>query len=350
MRNRKANKEEQSIVPVRLRRTVAALWRGLRNPRVWVLLMLVAVLCGVFTWFTALPRRQRRAVETVRKARGFVAYDDEFMARSTAVKGRSAKPQPATARVRNWARRGLGDALTRDLTLISLDGQKLTADDLVALRGLTRLQRLYLNGTNIDDSLLENLSDLPALEQLELRETRIQGPGLRYLGNLTELRELYLSDTPVRDAGLEVVRRMRKLEELHLSNTAITNDTLPHVSGLTNLHYLGLRGTSINDDGLAHLKGLVHLQTLDLQGTAISDDGLEFLSGLKDLRILYLDETRVTAAGVDRLRNALPLVQIYGAPKVHGPRSIDRRVPDRPTSPCAADAPRSRPQILLTAR
>jgi hypothetical protein len=45
-------------------------------------------------------------------------------------------------------------------------------------------------------------------------------------------------------------------------------------------------------------------------GTAVTDAGLDHLKGLPKLRNLYVWQTKVTQAGVDRLKQALPQVQI----------------------------------------
>jgi uncharacterized membrane protein len=97
---------------------------------------------------------------------------------------------------------------------------------------------------------------------------------------------LDLSDTSVSDAGLAVVARFPNLTRLHLNRTPIT------------------------DAGVAHLARLQRLEYLNLYGTGITDSCLAQIAGLKSLRTLYVWRTAVTPQGVDRLRSALPRLEI----------------------------------------
>ncbi len=51
---------------------------------------------------------------------------------------------------------------------------------------------------------------------------------------------------------------------------------------------------------------LPYLDYLNLYATSITDEGLQHLTGLPRLRALYLWQTEVTPAGAERLRAALP--------------------------------------------
>ncbi len=79
-----------------------------------------------------------------------------------------------------------------------------------------------------------------------------------------------------------------------------------------------LQGTSCNDEQLASLAkiknivslGLVNLTYLNLYGAAVTDAGLAQLTGLKNLRNLYVWQTKVTDEGIQKLKQALPGVNI----------------------------------------
>ena len=74
----------------------------------------------------------------------------------------------------------------------------------------------------------------------------------------------------------------------------------------SSLRRLHLERTGVGDVGLSHLKGLANLEYLNLYGTKVSDKGLAHLTGLKKLKRLYLWQSKVTEKGADKLRKALP--------------------------------------------
>jgi hypothetical protein len=109
--------------------------------------------------------------------------------------------------------------------------------------------------------------------------------------------------TPLKDLS-------KSLVYLNLRGTETNDELLANVAGLTSLTRLHLEKTKITDKGLVHLKGLVNLEYLNLYGTEITDAGLANLEGMKKLKNLYLWQTKVTDAGVDKLKKALPQLQI----------------------------------------
>ena len=74
------------------------------------------------------------------------------------------------------------------------------------------------------------------------------------LKGLTKLERLYLSDTEVTDAGLVHLKGLTKLEVLWLTSTKVTDAGLVHLKGLTKLERLSLGGTKVTDAGIQELK------------------------------------------------------------------------------------------------
>jgi len=66
----------------------------------------------------------------------------------------------------------------------------------------------------------------------------------------------------------------------------------------------------VSDADLEQLKGLTSLTYLDLSGTKVTDAGLKHLKGLSSLQTLYLAGTKVTHVGADRLKKALPNLEV----------------------------------------
>jgi hypothetical protein len=174
------------------------------------------------------------------------------------------------------------------------------------------VSRINLAGKpNIQDAGLENIRGLSRLESLWLHETGVSDAGLVSLKDLKQLRGLNLGQTRVSDRGLEHLQGLGQLECLYLSGTAISDAGLRFLKGLTKLRELHLRWTRVTDAGLENLNGMVQLQELWLQETGVADPGVDQLKGLKSLRTLHLEGTRVSEAGIQRLKGSLAQCAIH---------------------------------------
>lgn len=172
-----------------------------------------------------------------------------------------------------------------------LDLSRLTAveDTLRQLAGLDQLRHLRLDASAIEDRHLELLADCRGLESLSLIHTDICGSGLSSLSGLVNLRRLDLDFTAIDDGGLASVAALGNLRELSLAATRVTGA------------------------GLGHLHGLGQLESLVLDGTAVGDQDVQVLAGLERLTHLHVHDTTLGPAGGERLRQAVPGLQIYGA-------------------------------------
>ena len=196
------------------------------------------------------------------------------------------------------------------LERLRLEGTKVTDAGLVHLKGMTKLWNLHLEGTQVTDYGLTHLKGLTSLTELWLGNTKVTDVGLVHLQGMTNLASLQLEDTNITDAGLKHLKGLTSLKELWLGDTNVTDFGLPHLKGLTKLESLGLGGPQVTDAGLEHLKGLTNLEVLNLTRTKITDAGLVHLKGLTGLLFLYLNRTKVTDAGVEKLQQALPKCKI----------------------------------------
>jgi len=140
---------------------------------------------------------------------------------------------------------------------------------------------------------------------------RVTDDDLVFLKELTKLEDLLLFETKITDAGLVHLKGLTNLKRLNLMFSPVTDAGLIHLKGLTKLERLALNSTKVTDAGLPHLKGLTGLRELDLAGTKVTDSGLEHLKGLTKLRELYLRQTKVTDAGVKKLQQALPKCKVF---------------------------------------
>jgi serine/threonine protein kinase len=141
---------------------------------------------------------------------------------------------------------------------------------------------------------------------------QVTDAGLENLKGLTRLQSLWLPETRITDAGLGHVRGLKSLQGLNLVQTSVSDRGLEQLQGLKALESLYLDGTGVTDGGLKFLKDLTNLRELSLRWTRVSDTGLEQLQGfgLKELQSLRLKGTKVSEAGVQRFQAAFPRCQV----------------------------------------
>jgi Leucine-rich repeat (LRR) protein len=154
--------------------------------------------------------------------------------------------------------------------------------DLAPLAGLTYLQSLSLDGTQVADAA--PLASLMKLESLNLSHTQVADAAL--FAKLANLQTLELWGTQVAD--VTPLASLANLRTLKLARTQVA-DVVP-LAALASLEYLDLAFTQIADT--APLATLANLRTLILWDTQVED--VAPLAQLIKLRRIDLDRTRVT--------------------------------------------------------
>jgi hypothetical protein len=134
---------------------------------------IAAVACGWLGRKIEQKRREREAIAAIRNLGGVVNYDYQ----------RGAGPRPSW-RLRGepsgsaWLRKLLGENFFSEIEFVGLAPRPETTDAALnaafeSLKGMPRLQFLYLTGTKINDDRLENLNPLTQLQGLELHKTKV---------------------------------------------------------------------------------------------------------------------------------------------------------------------------------
>lgn len=121
-----------------------------------------------------------------------------------------------------------------------------------------------------------------------------------------EVSYLQTTDGKFTDEHLAILKDLKGLVHLDLRGQPVTDAQTVNLKPLTELTHLHLEKTKITDKGLENLKGLVNLEYLNLYATAVSDAGLANLEGMKKLKHLYVWQTKVTEAGAEKLKKAIP--------------------------------------------
>jgi Leucine-rich repeat (LRR) protein len=246
------------------------------------------------------------------------------------IQSRRKKP-PATgtaATLAAWIRSLGGTAVVQQghIVEISLASTQATDADLVHLKGLSRLRKLNLRGTQAGDLGLRNLGlERCALTDLELGNTTVSDVGLDAVASCVNLRRLGLGYTLVQGDGLaklatpgtlidldfkgnglsengaEAIAHLRKLQRLDLSYSDVADKHLASLANLENLTYLDLTATDIGDEALAALRPLRNLSELMLNYGRFTERGLKSLQALTRLTRLELVHTRTTDGALEAL-------------------------------------------------
>jgi len=137
---------------------------------------------------------------------------------------------------------------------------------------------------------------------------------LMQLGRLTKLEWLFLDGSDVTDDGLPHLNRLVYLEMLSLSDTQVTNAGLVQLKTLPRLRCLFLEGTSVTDGGLAHLAQLTSIELLSLRGTRVTAEGVEKLQrAVPNCEIQYGPRFHPLAAPVTPVIVRRPVLRTQGS-------------------------------------
>ncbi len=218
--------------------------------------------------------------------------------------------------------RDVGQRAPLYLKLDVTKGDAHLAEIVPAMKALSRVTGLHLNGSKVTDAGLASLEGIDNIGHINLERTAITDAGLAHLKNMTHLRLLIVSDTNVTDAGVASLKKsLPHLQVTRLSHAeidsqlAITNaggvkDVDEH-GRLIQIHFT----RRLNDFQLLGLQKHLEvwkstLRSIDLTDCHITDRGLAALTGLTSLRQLTLKDTDVSVAGVKSLTRTVPNLKV----------------------------------------
>lgn len=187
------------------------------------------------------------------------------------------------------------------LSYLQLAGTSVGDAGLLHLVTLKNLQHLDLHGTRVTDRGMVHLKGHTKLAELFLGETAVTGEGLRSIAG-HPLERLFLNGTQVDDAALEQVAKCLHLKSVKLARTRVTDAGMHHLAGIRSLEGVVLTKTQVGDSGAAEIiRGCKALRTLQLSGTQVSD-GLA--TAISDWPHGFIDvsNTRFSAAGFQQIR------------------------------------------------
>ncbi|HUY89897.1 MAG TPA: hypothetical protein VMV10_14270 [Pirellulales bacterium] len=180
---------------------------------------LTVIAIGVGSW-TNSARRQQEVVTIVERQGGVVGYD---------------RNQPLIPRLWSIVETVLGKDYVRSVAWVQMPmlmpGESaLGKPRLPAVSRLSKLKKLYLNGTSTTDC------------------------DLAEIGRCASLIELHIADTGITDAGIHHLQGLKKLTVLDLSGAAVSNAAAPNLMRLRSVHSMVLDRTKFDDDGIRQLR------------------------------------------------------------------------------------------------
>ncbi len=173
-----------------------------------------------------------------------------------------------------------------DLQIIKLSKLTFNQSDLQYLSGLTGLQRIELDSTDVDDKSLNILAKLPNLVFITMTRSLITGKTLGELGPL------------------------KKLTTLQLGHNTLCDSNLNGLAAITSLKALRIQACQLRDKDLEPVGQLKALESLTLhENKSLTDKGIKYLAKMPNLHYLDIGQTSITASGIKSLKNC-PLTTI----------------------------------------
>jgi hypothetical protein len=150
-------------------------------------LMVVVTLLSIWMgYYLDSVRRQRQAVQSIRRLHGRITYDD-FL-----------EENGIEPRWRRWVRSKLGSEYVEQVDQVFFTGREIEP---------IGMGHYGWPKSDICDDDLEMFRDLPAITELGLPDTRITDGGVRHLKRLTKLRFLNLTGTGLTPEGVRDLRQ-----------------------------------------------------------------------------------------------------------------------------------------------
>jgi hypothetical protein len=134
----------------------------------------------------------------------------------------------------------------RGLRHAALNGLWKSAD-LSFLPDLPQLVAMDFYKSELNGAALRSIGQCSELQDLSFKMCRLECSEVRHLSGLTKLEKLSLEYTDVGDADLSSLGKLKNLRELILTNTKVYSD-LRFLTGLERLEYLGLYSTPVQGE------------------------------------------------------------------------------------------------------
>jgi hypothetical protein len=182
-------------------------WKRFSLRTMFVLMTLVCVIVGAWSMYVNPYRLQMQSLAAVDR-----------------LQGNSAKTAAEGPKWQRWlVTTFLGDEAFVRVTEVDLAGKQVDDAALRAISGLTHLEKLTLDNTQITDNSAGILRSMPALKSVSMRYTNISDRCAAQLAVLPNLHSATLTGTKITDAAVDDLAKQHALKELYIRWTKITN-------------------------------------------------------------------------------------------------------------------------------
>ncbi len=198
-----------------------------------------------------------------------------------------------------------GLARLESLEELRMGGRRWAEEDLVFLKSLGNLKRLFLSSRDVTDRTIGHIAGLQRLEYLSLGGTRLTKRGLNQLNQLTNLRTLDVSidfqQKPTIDETPLNLSALTNVKTLELTGFGLQDSDLASLTHMPHLEWVMLQNDAISEEALIHLRDLAALKHLFVSNlSCTTGDGLACLTGMQKARSFRLSG-RITDVALNRL-------------------------------------------------
>lgn len=133
--------------------------------------------------------------------------------------------------------------------------RRIPVDVCKQLGQLKNVQKIWFTGSPVTDDGVKELIPLAnTLTLLDLNGSKITSESLKSLSQLKNLTSLAITDTAISDDNLKELQNLKKLTHLYLSRTKITDACYDDVAGIKSLKELYVVECRLPKDAVAELK------------------------------------------------------------------------------------------------
>ncbi|TWT87820.1 leucine-rich repeat domain-containing protein [Neorhodopirellula pilleata] len=170
-----------------------------------------------------------------------------------------------------------------------------------SLEGVDGLLRFAAGGTNLRDSLIDQLAKCRELDQLSLAYPQISRDKLKRIGAMKQLTSLEVPGCLIDDEVVSTWNELTRLRRVCFDDTAIGADTIRWLSTQESLRSVSLNHLRLDENAQAAIASLIQISDLSLVQTEWSDEAFAQFLPSRSIEILNLSETRISGAKLDAI-------------------------------------------------
>lgn len=171
-------------------------------------------------------------------------------------------------------------------------------NELTAVATSAPLVKLEFHRCSLDDKCIENIRNRN-VESLSIDGCKLSEQQLQSVAKIDNLQRLYLSRESISVAFLNALGRAPILSELYIVGSSLNNEHTKSISTFKHLKILQLQNCDLSDKSIEPIALLQTLNSVDINfNPDIGNKGVLILAGLNNLKNIHVVETSVTEQGI----------------------------------------------------